>query len=119
MKKLLFIAILLLSNFTYSQDPTFVIQYKYATIGKEPSFKKIDVTAVFNYEGTKNVMLYLPGREIYLYRISNITKGKTNKGREYQMFDCIHSENGDKVSLQLFDTALRIFINGEYVEYYE
>jgi len=119
MKKLLFIAMILLSSFMYAQEKPFARKYNYSILENETKFKKIDLTVVFNYNGTKDVVFYLSEREIYMYRISNITDGKTKSGHKYQVFDCINGEGGEKITLQLFDKVLRVFMYEDYVEYHE
>lgn len=120
MKKLLLGALLLLSMFGFSQEKAFTRKYNYSVLENETTFTKIDLTVVFNYNGTKDVVFYLPGREIYMYRISNVTTGKTNSGYPYQVFDCINGDGGEKVTIQLFDdNVMRVFMNGDYVEYHE
>lgn len=119
MKQILFIAILLLSSFSYSQEKPFAIKYNYSILENETKFKKIDLTIVFNYNGTKDVVFYFPAREIYMYRISEITNGKTKSGHKYQVFDCINGDGGEKITLQLFDKVLRVFMYDDYVEYHQ
>jgi hypothetical protein len=119
MKQLLFIVITLLSSFMYAQEKPFARKYNYSILENETKYKKIDLTVVFNYNGTKDVVFYLTGREIYMYRISNITDGKTKYGYKYQVFDCINGEGGEKITLQLFDKFLRVFMYEDYMEYHE
>ena len=120
MKKLLLGALLLLSMFCFSQEKPFAKKYNYSVLENETTFTKIDLTVVFNYNGTKDVVFYLPGREIYMYRISDVTKGKTKSGHPYQVFNCINGDGGEEVTLQLFDdNVLRVFMYGDYVEYHE
>jgi hypothetical protein len=120
MKKLLLGALLLLSMFGFSQEKPFARKYNYSILENETKFTKIDLTVVFNYKGTKDVVFYLPGREIYMYRISEITTGKTKSGNPYQVFNCINGDGGEEVTLQLFDdNVLRVFMYGDYVEYHE
>lgn len=120
MKKLLLGALLLLSMFGFSQETPFTRKYNYSILENGDTFSKIDLTVVFNYNGTKDVVFYLPGRELYMYRISDVTEGATKSGQTYQVFDCINGEGGEKITLQLFDqNVLRVFINGDYIEYHE
>ena len=119
MKKILFIAMILLLSFSYAQEKSFAIKYNYCILENETKFKKIDLTIVFNYNGTKDLVFYLPAREIYMYRISDITNGKTKSGHKYQVFDCINGEGGEKITLQLFDKVLRVFMYDDYVEYHQ
>jgi len=119
MKKLLFIVMIILSSFMYAQEKPFARKYNYSILENEKKYKKIDLTVVFNYNGTKDVVFYLTGREIYMFRISNTTNGKTKYGHKYQVFDCINGEGGEKITLQLFDKFLRVFMYEDYVEYHE
>lgn len=120
MKKLLLGALLLLSMFGFSQEKAFTRKYNYSILENAETFTKIDLTAVFNYNGTKDVMFYLPGSQLHLYRISDVTKGETKSGHPYQVFDCISADSGEEVTIQLFDdNVMRVFTNGDYVEYHE
>lgn len=120
MKKLLLGAILLFSMFGFSQEKPFTRKYNYSILENAETFTKIDLTVVFNYNGTKDVMFYLPGSQLHLYRISEVRTGKTKSGYPYQVFDCINGETGKEVTLQLFDdNVMRVFTNGDYVEYHE
>jgi hypothetical protein len=120
MKKLLLGALLLLSMFGFSQETPFTRKYNYSILENAETFTKIDLTVVFNYNGTKDVMFYLPGSQLHLYRISDVTTGKTKSGHPYQVFNCINGDGGEEVTLQLFDdNVLRVFMYGDYVEYHE
>jgi hypothetical protein len=120
MKKLLLGALLLLSMFGFSQEKVFTRKYNYSILENAETFKKVDVTVVFNYNGTKDVMFYLPGSQLYLYRISEVRKGNTKSGYPYQVFDCINSDGGQEVTLQLFDSGvLRVFMGADYIEYHQ
>jgi hypothetical protein len=100
MKKLLLGALLLLSMFGFSQEKVFTRKYNYSILENAETFKKVDLTVVFNYKGTKDVVFYLPGREIYMYRISEVKEGQTKSGYQYQVFDCINGDGGEEVTLQ-------------------
>jgi hypothetical protein len=120
MRKLLFIAILLLSCITYAQDTPFARNYTAFIKEGETDFYETNLTVIFNYQSTKNIMFYLNGEEMLLYRVSSVRTNTTTNGMKYQIFDCVVSQGGEKVSLQLFDTALRIFSKEpKYIEYHE
>ena len=120
MKKLILGALLLLSVFGFSQEKAFAKKYNYSILENETTFTKIDLTVVFNYKGTKDVVFYLPGREIHMYRISEVKEGQTKSGYQYQVFDCINGDGGEEITLQLFDSGvLRVFMYGDYVEYHQ
>jgi hypothetical protein len=120
MKKLLLGALLLLSMFGFSQEKPFTRKYNYSILENAETFTKIDLTVVFNYNGTKDVMFYLPGSQLHLYRISDVRLGETKSGYPYQVFDCINRESSQEVTIQLFDdNVMRVFTNGDYVEYHE
>jgi hypothetical protein len=120
MKKLLLGALLLLSMFGFSQEKAFVRKYNYSILENSETFNRATLTVVFNYNGTKDVMFYLPGSQLYLYRVSDVTEGKTKSGSPYQVFDCINSDGGQEVTLQLFDSGvLRVFMGGDYIEYHQ
>lgn len=122
MKKLLLVALLLLSMLSYSQE-TFVNKYTvYITMidSVKSDVKPMKTVVVFNYEKTTDIVIYGPSKTILLYRIGEIIDGKSDNGSEYQLVKCIDSEKGDKYELQLFKETIRIFINdsSDYIEYY-
>ena len=79
--------------------------------------KPTQVTFVFNDGNTTDIVVYQDGDEKRFYRTGGITKGKTKGGNEYQWVDCIQDKTGYKASIQLFDNAVRIFMQGDYIEY--
>lgn len=120
MKKFLFTLLLVTTTFVVSAQETFVHKYTSCVTNINDVFsetKAIDVTIVFNEGTTSDIVIYGLEEEKRFYRTGDVTKGKTNDGSEYQLVDCIQVENGNKVIIQLFDTAVRIFIDGDYVEY--
>lgn len=119
MKKLILLAILLFGTMIFAQDTPFVRKYVSVIEEGQKQMRAIDLTVVFNYKSTKDLVFFFPDRQTYLYRTSNITKGKTEGGYQYQLFDAVISENGQDVTIQLFDTAMRVFIDGNYIEYHE
>jgi hypothetical protein len=120
MKKLILLIMLLFTVVAFSQEKPFTRKYNYSILENDTKYKNIDLTVVFNYKGSKDIIFYLPGKEILMYRISDVTKGITTGGYEYQVFDCINREGGEKVTLQLFDeNVLRVFMNDDYVEYHQ
>jgi hypothetical protein len=125
MKKLIIIAILLLSTITYAQE-TFVRTYKsyiYTKNDVKEEEKEASLTIVFNYQGEKIIKFYWPNGKIESYRqVSKLEKGKTEGGYEYQYIDIVSLEDGVEVGFQLFDninTARIIFNSGDTMEFYE
>ena len=119
MKKLLLGALLLLSTLSFSQN-TFIKKYtSYAmNIGSVISeVKPIDETFVFNEGKSTDIVVYGLTEVKRFHTISATTTGKTTGGYEYQWVDCIQVSTGSKASIQLFDKAVRIFIEGDYIEY--
>jgi hypothetical protein len=120
MKKLILLAMLLFGTMTFAQEKAFVKKYNYSILENSETFNRATLTVVFNYNGTKDVMFYFPATQLYLYRVSEVTEGKTKSGNPYQMVDCINSDGGQKVTLQLFDNGvLRVFMGADYIEYHQ
>jgi hypothetical protein len=120
MKKFLFVLLLSATTFVAVAQETFVHKYNSCVTNIDDVFsetKPIEVTIVFNEGTTTDIVIYGLEKDKRFYRTGDVIKGKTNDGSEYQLVDCIQVETGYKVSIQLFDTAVRIFIDGDYVEY--
>lgn len=120
MKKLLFtILFTTISLSAFAQD-TFVEKYTSYSMNTDnvlSEMKPIDVTFVFNEGNTTDIVIYGLSEVKRFYRTGDIKKGKTTGGYEYQLVDCIQSKTGTLTVIQLFDTAVRIFIGEDYVEY--
>jgi hypothetical protein len=124
MKKLLLGALLLLSITTFSQE-TFVKKYTSMVSRKNDvlqPWEKTDVTVVFNPRGVRDIVIYYRnGNKLVLHQISGTTTGTTDAGEDYQMVECIN-EDGERVTVQLFDddTCMRIIIaEGFTVEFHK
>jgi hypothetical protein len=119
MKKAILLFMFLCVNLNFAQD-TFVNKYtSYITNidDKKSEWEEIDLTVVFNEKNTNNVVLYYPNKTKTLYKIGNVKTDKTSGGDEFQIIECI-DDGGLKVSLQLFDGALRILFDGGYIEFH-
>lgn len=122
MKKLLLVALLLLSILSYSQE-TFVNKYTVFMTkidGVKSEVKPAEIVFVFNEGKTTDIVIYGTKDTIRLYRTKEIVDGKSNEGNEYQLLECIESETGDKYIVQLFKDTVRLFINDspDYIEHY-
>lgn len=126
MKKFLTILLLLLAvAVSYSQD-TFVRKYTTMISTRESVAEeevKANLTVVFNPNKEKGVKFYYGnGKTSEYYQLSDLEKGKTEGGYEYQLVEIIDKEEGNQITLQLFDTigVLRlIFSKGNTIEFYE
>lgn len=126
MKKFLTILLLLLVvAVSYSQD-TFVRKYTTMISTRENVAEeevKANLTVVFNPNKEKGVKFYYgSGKTSEYYQVSDLEKGKTEGGYEYQLVEIIDKEEGNQITLQLFDTigVLRlIFSKGNTIEFYE
>ena len=122
MKKLLLVALLLLSILSYSQE-TFVNKYTVFMTkidGVESEVKPAEIVFVFNEGKTTDIVIHGTKDTIRLYRTKEIVDGKSNEGNEYQLLECIESETGDRYVVQLFKDTVRLFINDspDYIEHY-
>lgn len=81
-------------------------------------WEDVDLTVVFNEKKTNNVVLYYPSKTIVLYKIGKLQTSKTNNGEEYQLIECL-DDDGNRLALQLFSEAMRIIIDGGYIEFHE
>lgn len=119
MKKLVLGALLLLSMSASAQG-TFVIKYTtfLTNINDVKSELKFsDTTFVFNDENTTDIVVYGLPEEIRYYRTGKITESETTGGHKYQLVDCIQAKTGTRATIQLFDTAVRVFLGNDYIEY--
>jgi len=119
MKKLVLGALLSLSISTFAQG-TFVVKYKsFLTYINNVKSEIIlnDTTFVFNDGDTTDIVIYVLPEEFRYYRTGKIIKGKTTGGSEYQLVDCIDAKTGKIATIQLFDTAVRVFLGDDYIEY--
>jgi hypothetical protein len=127
MKKLLLGTLLLLSMSVFSQEDkkgTFVRKYtKYVitTNNVMGEVKDGDCTIVYNEDNTTNIGIYMVGSKVLLYSTGKIETGETTSGSKYQIVKCINQASGKNVSLQLFETEVRIFTNKDFsdaIEYF-
>ena len=120
MKKLLLTLLLFFTTIVVLAQETFVCKYtSYVTNIKDvvSEMKPTEVTFVFNEGTTTDIVVYQQGEEKRFYRTGEISKGKTTGGYEYQWVDCIQDKTGYKASIQLFSNAVRVFMQGDYIEY--
>ena len=120
MKKKLFIISIALISILCSAQKTFVEKYtSYVTNvnNKISEAKYATVTVIFNDGDTTDIIVYATDEPKRFYRTGKITKGKSTSGYEYQLVNCIDSETGKEVQIQLFDDACRIFMGLDYIEY--
>lgn len=118
-RKLLVLSFAITSLFCSAQK-TFVEKYRmYVTnVNNEISEpKNAETTIVFNEGGTTDIVIYLSDAPKRFFRTGDITKGKSNGGYDYQVVNCIDSESGKEVQIQLFDDACRVFFGLDYIEY--
>ena len=105
--------------YTTSAQEKFV--EKYTTYSKSSDTTKqlhaTNITIVFNEGGTTDIVVYGLEKAKRFYKVGAIEKGKTKGGYEYQYVAYIDAEDGIKVFFQVFETACRIFVGSEYVEY--
>ena len=125
MKKLfLSVLFLMLSVVSYSQTfvnkYTSVISVKANVLGE---WKGTSLTVVFNEKETSDIVFYYTGSNTKrFHQVGDVKEDKTNAGENYQIITCIDDEDGNKVSVQLFDdnSTLRILIaEGYYVEFHK
>ena len=124
MKKVITGALLLMSiQFCNAQEP---FSKKYTSMISMENYVKgswldIDLTVVFNNQHKRDIVFYyLGGKKIVFHQISKVTESTTTDGSGFQMIDCI-DQNGDNVTLQLFDDdkCLRVLISkGYFVEFH-
>lgn len=125
MKKLLFIALFIVSFTSFAQD-TFVRKYTSMMATRddvEEEVKAADLTVVFNPNGNKGIKFYYGSGETTEYlQVSDLTEGTTTGGYKYQLIKIINKEKGYELTLQLFDDdgVLRLlFSKGNTIEFYE
>ncbi len=125
MKKLLFIALFLVSFTSFAQD-TFVRNYtSYINTknGVQEEEQKTSVVVVFNADGEKKILLkFSTGKVFTLYQIGKLQNGKTDGGYEYQGIEVINENNAEEFYLQLFDKdgILRLIFDDENnIEFYK
>jgi hypothetical protein len=120
MKKTLLIISFSFATLLCNAQKTFVEKYtSYVTnINDITSETKIaSVTIIFNAEDTTDILIYTSDSPKRLYRTGEIINGKSNGGFEYQLVNCIDSETGKQVIVQLFKDACRVFMESDYIEY--
>ena len=124
MKKLLLVALLLLSMCTFAQE-AFVKKYTSmisVSNNVRGEWQDTDVTVAFNPRGIADIIFYYPnGFTRTFHQISNPEKDKTENGDTYQIVQCL-DRSGDQVAIQLFDddTCLRIIIDkGWFIEFHK
>jgi hypothetical protein len=122
MKKLiLLIFFLMLSIASFSQE-TFVKKYTSAISkinGVLGDWKTVSITVVFNEKNTDDIVFYyLDGSIKRFHKIGNVETNKTYSGDEFQIIECIESEEGYKAAIEYFnDDTLRVLLgNDTFVE---
>jgi len=121
MKKIpLLISFVFVSLFGKLNAQTFVKKYtSYVTNvnNKISETKYATISVIFNDGDSTDIVVYATDEPKRFYRTGKITLGKTTGGYEYQLVNCIDSETGKEIQLQLFDDACRIFMGTDYIEY--
>lgn len=127
MKKLLLVALLLLSGFaciaqeskTFVKKYTSMISKKDGVVG-EWVYK--ETTVIFNPEGRSEVKFYFSTGNTYTYyQIGDVTEGVSEDGSNYQLIECL-TEEGKTVMIQLYedDKCVRVLIaKGYLVEFHK
>jgi hypothetical protein len=125
MKKLLFIALFIVSFTSFAQE-TFVRKYTSMMVTRddvEEAMKDADLTVVFNPNGNRGIKLYYGSGETTEYlQVSDLTEGTTTGGYKYQLIKLLDKKDGYEISLQLFDNdgVLRLlFSEGNTIEFYQ
>ena len=125
MKKLLFIALFLVSFTSFAQD-TFVRNYTSfinTKNGVQEEEKEISVVVIFNADGERKIVFkFATGKVFTLYQISELENGKTDGDFEYQGIQVINQKNAEEFYLQLFDkdnTLRLIFDKENNIEFYK
>lgn len=125
MKKLLFIALLLVSFTSFAQD-TFVRSYtSFISTNKsiEEEEKTTSLVVVFNADKQKKILLKFSSENtMVLYQVGSVETGKTEGGYKYQGVNVIDNDTGKELYLQLFDEngVLRLIFDSENkIEFYK
>jgi hypothetical protein len=126
MKKLLLVALLLLSTLTASAQDTFVVDYTSCVSFKDgvnQGWKDISITVVYNEKNTSDIVLYYGGGKTVRYKkTGSIIKEKTTANQDYQFVECIDTSDGLSVGIQYFESTetLRVIVQkGWYVEFHK
>jgi hypothetical protein len=117
MKKIFLMLCFFGALLTASAQEKFIRRYTTVSKSYDTIQKPLNITIVFNENETTDIVVYGLKKEKRFYKIGEVERGKTEGGYEYQYVAYIDAEDGDKVFFQIFDTACRIFIGSEYVEY--
>ena len=125
MKKLLFIALFIVSFTSFAQE-TFVRKYTSMMVTRddvEEAMKDADLTVVFNPNGNRGIKLYYGSGETTEYlQVSDLTEGTTTGGYKYQLIKLLDKKDGYEISLQLFDNdgvLILLFSEGNTIEFYQ
>jgi hypothetical protein len=120
MRKIILVMMLFISIISVAQNHTFVRKYTnyFTNINNvESESLDADVTVVFNENNQTTIAMYIDNEVFRYHLISEVTKGETVGGYEYQVFECISEKDGAKVSLQLFENHFRIHEDKSYIEF--
>ena len=121
MKTILTILTILISTVTFSQSTTFVKKYTtYITDVNDVKSAEdtADVTVVFNEDGKNIIVMYVNSVVTRYYQVSEVQKGNTTNGTEYQAFECVQESDGKKVMLQLFENNFRVHHGSNFIEFF-
>jgi hypothetical protein len=119
MKKFLVLAIMFISIQTFAQDKPFRERYSFSITNNDEMYNKLDLFVVFNHKKTKQIIFYFTRKTMYFYRTSEVTKGKTETGEKYQMFECLESGTNKKIIMQLFHNELKLYAADYYINFYK
>lgn len=101
-----------------AQEKTFRQKYSYCIDKNNVIENRLDLFVVFNHKKTKEIIFYYPRRKYIFLRTSEIVKGKTETGQDYQMFECIETATNEKFTMQLLYKQLRVYYKGTNIIYY-
>jgi len=120
MKKLITIALVMLTTTIFSQVETHVRTYKgfFTEIADiKNGYEEIRTVVIFHPGGRSEIIVNVNDAVVRYFPISSAEKSTDDKGNSFQLVECIKENTGKIVQLHVYPEKLRIYIENDYIEF--
>lgn len=120
MRKIILIVLLVFTTQVFCQADTYIKVYKgYITEINEikSPYQESRAVAIFHPGGRSEITITVNSAVVRYFEIAPPEKAEDEKGKSFQLVECIKQNTGKIVQLHIYPETLRIYIENDYIEF--